>query len=279
MRRACRLAGLAHFVEGLPQGSRRLSSERGVRLSGGQIQRTWASAGALARMRPCWSWMRRPSALDDATEANIIEAVRRLGRRYTVPHDCASDDHRCANATSSYKLNSGRACRERVAPGGVRCASAKDQTRTDRTGVRNDTEESLLIEWGLRTRITNGLKWAVRADAHLSANKYLRSGWLQRPMEGRVERQASGNHFVFPTVPGPGFADVPHHPATRWSRQGSFDRHSASGSPLIRSRPSRCPVSARAPRKMPVDWLIIAWALVPNLISLTALYAPEPCSA
>lgn len=83
MRHVCRLAELAHFVEGLPQGYATSVGERGVRLSGGQIQRI-GLARALYKDATVLVLDEATSALDDATEANIIEAVQRLGRRYTV---------------------------------------------------------------------------------------------------------------------------------------------------------------------------------------------------
>ena len=105
MRHVCRLAELAHFVEGLPQGYATSVGERGVRLSGGQIQRI-GLARALYKDATVLVLDEATSALDDATEANIIEAVQRLGRRYTV----LMIAHRTTTLRECdiiYKLNSG----------------------------------------------------------------------------------------------------------------------------------------------------------------------------
>ena len=83
LRHVCRLAELAHFVESLPRGYSTSVGERGVRLSGGQIQRI-GLARALYKNATVLILDEATSALDDATEANIIEAVQRLGRDYTV---------------------------------------------------------------------------------------------------------------------------------------------------------------------------------------------------
>lgn len=83
LRHVCRLAELAEFVESLPHGYSTLVGERGIRLSGGQIQRI-GLARALYKDATVLVLDEATSALDDATEANIIEAVQRLGRRYTV---------------------------------------------------------------------------------------------------------------------------------------------------------------------------------------------------
>lgn len=83
MRRVCRLAELADFIESLPKGYATVVGERGARLSGGQIQRL-GLARALYKDATVLVLDEATSALDDATEANIIEAVQRLGRDYTI---------------------------------------------------------------------------------------------------------------------------------------------------------------------------------------------------
>src|SRR4029079_8826768 len=83
LRDVCRQAELAQFVESLPRGYSTPVGERGVRLSGGQIQRI-GLARALYKDATVLILDEATSALDDATEANIIDAVQRLGRRYTV---------------------------------------------------------------------------------------------------------------------------------------------------------------------------------------------------
>ena len=83
LRHVCRQADIAEFVESLPRGYSTPVGERGVRLSGGQIQRI-GLARALYKDATVLILDEATSALDDATEANIIEAVHRLGRGYTV---------------------------------------------------------------------------------------------------------------------------------------------------------------------------------------------------
>lgn len=83
LRRACGLADIAEFIESLPRGYSTPVGERGVRLSGGQIQRI-GLARALYKDATVLILDEATSALDDATEANIIDAVQRLGRSYTV---------------------------------------------------------------------------------------------------------------------------------------------------------------------------------------------------
>jgi ABC-type multidrug transport system fused ATPase/permease subunit len=105
LRHVCRLAELDHFVESLPRGYATSVGERGVRLSGGQIQRI-GLARALYKNATVLILDEATSALDDATEANIIEAVQRLGRNYTV----LMIAHRTTTLRECdivYKLNSG----------------------------------------------------------------------------------------------------------------------------------------------------------------------------
>jgi ABC-type multidrug transport system fused ATPase/permease subunit len=83
LRRVCGLADIAEFIESLPRGYSTSVGERGVRLSGGQIQRI-GLARALYKDATVLVLDEATSALDDATEANIIDAVQRLGRTYTV---------------------------------------------------------------------------------------------------------------------------------------------------------------------------------------------------
>ena len=83
LREVCRLAELGEFIDALPGGYATPVGERGVRLSGGQIQRI-GLARALYKDATVLVLDEATSALDDATEANIIQAVQRLGRGYTV---------------------------------------------------------------------------------------------------------------------------------------------------------------------------------------------------
>jgi ATP-binding cassette subfamily B protein len=106
LRDVCRQAELAEFIESLPKGYETAVGERGVRLSGGQIQRI-GLARALYKDATVLVLDEATSALDDATEANIIDAVQRLGRSYTV----LMIAHRTTTLRECdiiYKLESGR---------------------------------------------------------------------------------------------------------------------------------------------------------------------------
>jgi ABC-type multidrug transport system fused ATPase/permease subunit len=83
VRDACREAELDELIESLPDGYDTIIGERGVRLSGGQRQRI-GIARALYKQASVLVLDEATSALDDLTEASIIDAVQRLGRRYTV---------------------------------------------------------------------------------------------------------------------------------------------------------------------------------------------------
>ena len=83
VRQACRLAQLDEFVLGLPRGYDEHVGERGIRLSGGQRQRI-GIARALYKQASVLVLDEATSALDDSTEANVIEAVERLGDDYTI---------------------------------------------------------------------------------------------------------------------------------------------------------------------------------------------------
>jgi ATP-binding cassette, subfamily B, bacterial len=71
-------AACAHdFIEGLPQGYDTLVGERGMRLSGGERQRI-ALARAFLKDAPVLLLDEPTSAVDAATEADILEAMERL---------------------------------------------------------------------------------------------------------------------------------------------------------------------------------------------------------
>ena len=163
MRHVCRLAELAHFVEGLPQGYATSVGERGVRLSGGQIQRI-GLARALYKDATVLVLDEATSALDDATEANIIEAVQRLGRRYTV----LMIAHRTTTLRECdiiYKLDSGVL----VESGSPRkCSVTASRVNPDRPhGSCEQYPRVAAHERGLRTRIRGALKWRC-SGRHLS---------------------------------------------------------------------------------------------------------------
>lgn len=80
---AIELAQLRDFVESLPQGLDTNVGERGVRISGGQRQRI-AIARALYRRPTVVIFDEGTSALDSATESNVMAAIDRLRGQRTV---------------------------------------------------------------------------------------------------------------------------------------------------------------------------------------------------
>ena len=80
---AIELAQLDEFVGSLPQGLETQVGERGIRVSGGQRQRI-AIARALYRQPAVLVFDEGTSALDNATEAKLMEAIERLRGRHTI---------------------------------------------------------------------------------------------------------------------------------------------------------------------------------------------------
>jgi len=77
------LAQLAEFVATLPAGLDTIVGERGVRLSGGQRQRV-AIARALYRRPGVLVFDEGTSALDNATEAELMASLERLRGNHTI---------------------------------------------------------------------------------------------------------------------------------------------------------------------------------------------------
>ncbi|MGW0187364.1 thiol reductant ABC exporter subunit CydD [Streptomyces sp. NPDC003362] len=83
VRRALRDAGALEFVDALPQGVDTVLGEDGAGLSAGQLRRL-ALARAFLADRPVLLLDEPTAALDGATEAEIVAAVRRLAAGRTV---------------------------------------------------------------------------------------------------------------------------------------------------------------------------------------------------
>ena len=80
---AVHLAQLEEFVDRLPDGLETEVGERGVRVSGGQRQRV-AIARALYRRPSVLIFDEGTSALDNATEALVMDAIDRLRGQHTI---------------------------------------------------------------------------------------------------------------------------------------------------------------------------------------------------
>ena len=80
---AIHLAQLAEFAAHLPNGLETTVGERGVRISGGERQRI-AIARALYRRPAVLIFDEGTSALDNATEVQLMEGIERLRGRHTI---------------------------------------------------------------------------------------------------------------------------------------------------------------------------------------------------
>ncbi|KKB13393.1 ABC transporter ATP-binding protein [Devosia geojensis] len=83
LRRAAERAAILAFIDALPEGFETTVGERGLKLSGGERQRI-AIARALYADPDFLFLDEASSALDEATEAEIVSELRRLGAKVTI---------------------------------------------------------------------------------------------------------------------------------------------------------------------------------------------------
>ena len=83
LRRACRQAHAEEFITSLPQGYETVTGDRGVRLSGGQIQRI-ALARAILRKPDLLILDEATSSLDTRSERLIQEAIETIAKDTTI---------------------------------------------------------------------------------------------------------------------------------------------------------------------------------------------------
>jgi len=103
---ACRLANAAEFIERLPQGYDTVLGDRGVRLSGGQVQRL-ALARAIIRKPELLILDEATSALDTQSERLIQQAIDTIAKQTTmvvIAHRLST----IANADMVFVLRRGR---------------------------------------------------------------------------------------------------------------------------------------------------------------------------
>ncbi|MEK7857802.1 MAG: ABC transporter ATP-binding protein [Elusimicrobiota bacterium] len=110
LERACRLAHASEFIDQLPEGFATVVGDRGVRLSGGQIQRL-ALARAILRRPELLILDEATSALDSQSERLIQSAVEAIAKDTTI----VVIAHRLStikNADHVYVLSRGRIVEE-----------------------------------------------------------------------------------------------------------------------------------------------------------------------
>jgi ATP-binding cassette subfamily B protein len=83
VRQAARQSQIAEFIESGTEGYNAMIGERGIRLSGGQRQRL-GIARALYKQATVLVFDEAASALDNATEQDVMDAIEGLGRDLTI---------------------------------------------------------------------------------------------------------------------------------------------------------------------------------------------------
>src|SRR5439155_9926609 len=99
LREVCAMAQILDFIGELRDGFQTSVGERGIRLSGGERQRL-GLARALYNRSSLLLLVEVTSALDTATEAKLIEALRNLSGKLTI----VTVAHRHSSLTNCDKL-------------------------------------------------------------------------------------------------------------------------------------------------------------------------------
>lgn len=79
----CKMANIYDFIHGLPQSYQTLIGEKGVKLSGGQLQRL-AIARVLLRNPDIIAFDEATSALDNENEKAVVMAIHNLAKKKTI---------------------------------------------------------------------------------------------------------------------------------------------------------------------------------------------------